>query len=129
MNSYYYLHTNGELIHKNDPFNTIEQDLLESSFVVNYWKVDNTDRSNAWKILIEALALGAKKERINELAIKWNCTNEDAINYALRKDITLYKDDLYYATTNNRSYNKIIGNGNSYLEAFSDLYKQIYGFL
>lgn len=70
MITYYYLHTNGALIHKRfrpDP----------SDFVVKIWEINTEYREHVWQLLIEARALGASNKRIEELAKCWGCTNED----------------------------------------------------
>ena len=51
----YYLHTNGELIHKNYT-EGIEADFRESDFVKAFWVLDPEDRETAWTLLVEALA-------------------------------------------------------------------------
>jgi hypothetical protein len=75
---FYYLHTNGDLI-----FKRFEPELA-SPFVKAVWRVDTTDRGCAWRIVLEGLALGAREERIKELAHKWNLTVEDSIEMILR---------------------------------------------
>ncbi len=77
MEHYYYLHTNGSLIHKRfrpDP----------SDFIIKIWKLDTEDRKSGWILCIEALALGANKERVMELKEKWGLTNEDAQEFIKR---------------------------------------------
>ena len=83
-NGFYYLHKEGGLIYKRDPFAPEE----DSPFVKKVWKVDSTDRGNAWKICLEALALGASIERIKELAHKWNLTFDDCLEMLKRKEPT-----------------------------------------
>ena len=79
MKHWYYLHTNGELIHKRtDPGED------RSDFVRRVWPCDLTDRANAWTILTEALALGARTERIRELAEKWSCDSKDLVEFVRR---------------------------------------------
>lgn len=73
---FYYLHENGDLIYKRT------QPELDSPFVKRIWPVYPEDRACAWIICIEALALGASKERVNELVNKWGLTNEDAFLFA-----------------------------------------------
>ena len=70
---YYYLHTNGELIWKK----FIPE--ANSPFVRRIWEVHEEDRAIAWKIVLEALSLGAKIERIRRLSYKWGLTFEDSI--------------------------------------------------
>jgi hypothetical protein len=79
----YYLHTNGELISK-VMMDGIEADFRESDFVRSFWHLDTEDRETAWTILVEALAAGAKKERVMELAAEWQCDDTDADVYAER---------------------------------------------
>ncbi len=83
MKWYYYLHTNGELISKN-PIAYNSSDFNESPFVKCYWEIDTEDRGDAWKLVIEALARGAKLDKIKELATKWKLTKEDLKEYILR---------------------------------------------
>jgi hypothetical protein len=69
------LHTNGELIFKRfRPEN-------DSPFVRRVWALDLEDRGTAWLLVIEALALGARRERIDELAAKWGLTDDDALRF------------------------------------------------
>lgn len=75
---YYYLHTNGELIHKRFMPES------DSPFVKKVWTVDTSNRVDAWTVVLEALALGAQDERIKELAKKWGLTYEDSIEFIIR---------------------------------------------
>jgi hypothetical protein len=80
MNSYYYyLHTNGDLIAKNPSVVDSDACYFDSPFVKKVWKINLTDRKDAWKLVLEALALGCRIDRANELAHKWNLTFEDSI--------------------------------------------------
>lgn len=73
---WYYLHTNGELIHKRT---WPGED--NSDFVKRIWACDPTNRENAWTILVEALASGANVQRVRELAATWKCDGRDLPNY------------------------------------------------
>lgn len=79
---YYYLHTNGELIHKGKHFDP--SDLEESPFVVKWWIIDLDNRIDAYNMLIAASLFGAKKSRIMDLAEHWSITNDDVPNYLKR---------------------------------------------
>jgi len=76
---WYYLHTNGDLIWKR-----FEPEIDPGGFVRMVWPCDPSRREHAWMICIEALALGAQRERIMELATKWGLTDEDAKEFVLR---------------------------------------------
>jgi hypothetical protein len=78
---YYYLHTNGDLIGK--PAIVVDSDPshFDSPFVKKVWCIDTTNRSDAWNLLITALANGARVDRIKELAEKWGCTPGDLVEY------------------------------------------------
>jgi len=91
---WYYLHTNGDLIWKK----FMPED--DSPFVVKIWKVVPEDRAVAWLICIEALALGARRARIDELAAKWGLTDEDAQHFVEHTDqFKLFMDgDMWCAT-------------------------------
>ena len=76
--NYYYFHKNGSLIYKK-----FEPE-LDSPFVVKVWEADLTNRMDAWRVVLESLALGANEERITELADKWKLGFDDAIEMLRR---------------------------------------------
>lgn len=80
---FYYLHTDGSLIFKpaivaDDP------EYFNSPFVKKVWRMDFTNRLDAWKLVLEAFCLGARADRIKELAQKWGLTLEDSIEMLKR---------------------------------------------
>ena len=81
---FYYLHTDGDLIYK--PARVVEFDAsyFASPFVLRVWRFALEDRGDAWTILLEGLALGAREERVRKLADTWHCTGEDLIEYMMR---------------------------------------------
>nr|WP_154325074.1 hypothetical protein [Pantoea sp. 201603H] len=87
---WYYLHQNNDLIYKPSPDAIV--DIRDSDFAVCSWPIDPSDRKGAWDILVEAQALGAKKERIDQLAKKWNCNDVDADKYAEVVGAVIEKD-------------------------------------
>jgi hypothetical protein len=91
---WYYLHSvTKDLIHKRT------EPESDSSFVLKVWKCDTRDRLDAWTIVTEALALGAKKERIDELVKLWELTNEDAQIFAEKTNRKVFQDgDSWCAT-------------------------------
>ena len=126
MIGWYYLHKNKELIYKNSP--DAIADIRDSDLCHTAWSFSPEDRAGAWDILVEALSLGAKKERIAELAEKWKCDDIDAQKYAdylginLNIDgsaMTAYREDF----TNLQE--SPCGFGDNYLEAMADLCKQV----
>jgi hypothetical protein len=72
---WYYLHTNGNLIHKKT------EPELESDFVKRVWRLDRSNRAHAWRILLEAAAMGALVQRLKELSTRWEVQPDDFINY------------------------------------------------
>lgn len=125
IQGYYYLHTNKELIYKNDP--DAITDIRESDFCHTAWGWDG-QRPTAWQILVESLALGANKERVEELSVKWNCTNEDAESYADYLGIKIYMDGNAFCATRSDFINlqeSPCGFGDNYLEAISELAKEL----
>lgn len=76
---WYYLHTNGELI-----FKRTEPEVEDGGFVQHVWPIDTTDRFTAWKLVTEALAYGAKRDRVMTLRKKWGLTDGDGMEYANR---------------------------------------------
>ncbi len=53
-------------------------------YVNKYWYIETEDRRDAWILVIEALALGVRLNRIEELVKKWNLTKEDLKEYIIR---------------------------------------------
>ena len=120
MKTYFYLHTNGELIHKRllpDP----------SDFVKKIWKIDTEERGDVWILAVEALALGARKERVFELKEKWGLTDEDAQAFAKRTGMKLLKDGDQWCAVFHDFKNLQLsqaGFGDTCLEALADYAKQ-----
>lgn len=125
MRGWYYLHQNSDLIFRK--FRPEE----DSSFVQRVWPLNTEDRATAWIILIEALALGARRERVDELATLWGCDDRDAqllVEHARYPDGTpvfrLYKDgDAWCATFHDfiDLQSSQAGFGDTCLEALADL--------
>lgn len=76
---YYYLHTNGDLISKPPAVVDSDPQYFDSDFVKAVWHIDLNNREDAWTLALEALAWGARIDRVKELADKWNLTFEDSI--------------------------------------------------
>lgn len=124
---WYYLHTNGDLIYKRELSETVA-DLRESDFVVMLWPVDSEDRASAWRILVEALACGAHKERVLHLAEYWECDDEDAKIYANQIGVKLSIDGEKWCATCNDFVDlqtSPAGFGNTALEALAELRKAL----
>lgn len=134
ITGYYYLHTNGELIFKRYLDDEQVADFRESDFVRMFWPVDMSYRGDAWTVLVEGLALGANKARVMELAEKWGCGDEDAINFAesVGARITKGSSGRFFASSKNMpidnfealekdGLSKIYGVGNTSLEALAGL--------
>ena len=119
----YYLHENGELIAK-VRMEGIEADFRESPFVKMFWFIDTEDRETAWTLLVEALAAGAKKERVMDLAAKWKCDDEDADIYADRIGVGIVRDGKSWCAHLKDFVNlqeSPAGFGDTKLEALADL--------
>ena len=69
MKWYYYLHENGDLIGKN-PVAYNESDFAGNDFVTKHWYIETEDRGDAWTLVIEAFALGARIDKIKDLIWK-----------------------------------------------------------
>jgi hypothetical protein len=127
ISGWYYLHTNGSLIYKRDT-ETACADIRDSDFALMLWPVDHYDRESAWRIVIEACALGCSAERINELAAKWHCTDKDAAIYAARVGCLLSKDGPDWCATR-RDFVDLAsspaGFGKTALEAMAALCKDL----
>lgn len=123
--AYYYQHSNGKLIHK--PAFTVDSlgasNYFEGDFVVKWWRLDMTDRSQAWKMLIDAMLSGAKEVAVLELAMKWNCTNEDAMHFAKLMEIKLTDDGGVWIADFSDADGTFQGRGQSALRALAALAK------
>ena len=95
MKWYYYLHENGDLIGKN-PVAYNESDFAGNDFVTKHWYIETEDRGDAWTLVIEAFALGARIDKIKDLAVKWSLTKEDLKKFIIRnlKPTNLQKDGM-----------------------------------
>lgn len=124
---YYYLHANGELIHK--PGSYDESDFRDSDMVVHYWRLDTGDRESAWTFLVEALSKQATNvKRVLELAAKWGCNNEDAAIYAERIGLKLGMDGNQWCATKSDFTDlqaSPAGFGNTALEAMGALAREL----
>lgn len=127
ISGYYYLHVNGELIYK--PYHDeLVCDFRDSDFVKAFWPIDVGDRLGAWTLLCEALAAGASKSRVFELADKWRCDNEDAEVFSDHAPFKLSLDGSQYCATRTDFTNlqeSPAGFGDTALEAVSDLLKEL----
>jgi hypothetical protein len=127
IDCYYYLHENGELIHKvNTDF--VVADLRDSDLVRAFWGLDLSDRASAWEFLVETLSLGAKKERVLELANKWGCDDKDAEIYAERIGVIVKKDGNMWCVHRQDFTNlqeSPAGFGETILEALAELCKEL----
>lgn len=81
VKGYYYLHTNGDLIYKSEHFDPAD---FDSDFVVKWWRFDNTDRMDAWTIILEAIALKGVTPRVKELSAKWKMDFKDSCTFCAR---------------------------------------------
>ena len=121
---HYYLHSEtGDLIFKREGFPPDPS----SPFVKKIWPVDPSDRGNAWVIAIEALALGANKERVRELAEKWGLTDADAEIFAEKAKLKLFQDGSQWCAGFEDFVNvqeSQVGFGDTALDALADLSRQ-----
>lgn len=120
---WYYLHVDGSLHFKRELGDTAA-DLRESDLVQQLWALDTRNRENAWRILIEATALGANADRVAELARHWRCDDEDAQLFAKYVGIRLFRDGESWGATRADFVNLAespAGFGKTALEAFAAL--------
>ena len=102
MKWYYYLHTNGDLIGKNPIVVDGDASYFDSDFVKKVWKIDTDERDTLWTMLLEALALGARVDRIKECAEKNKCDKADSIemlkrmkpNDLMRTGMTIFVQEI-----------------------------------
>lgn len=81
---YYYLHSNDDLIGKNPAVVDSDPQYFDSPLVQKHWRVDLTDRGSMWIMILEALAKGARIDRVKELAEKWKMDFDDSIEFLKR---------------------------------------------
>lgn len=120
---WYYLHENGDVIYKRDD-DGIVADTRESPFAKHLWPFDPEARDGAWGIVVEALALGARPERVAELAGKWGCDDEDSEFYAKKMGLTLSLDGNAWCATGPGFINlqeSVAGFGETKLDAMAGL--------
>ena len=102
MKWYYYLHTNGDLIGKNPVVVDGDASYFDSDFVRKVWKIDTDERDTLWTMMLEALALGARVDRVKECAERNKCDRADSIemlvrikpNDLMRKGITIFIKEI-----------------------------------
>jgi hypothetical protein len=124
---WYYLHKNGELIYKRELGGTVA-DLRDSDLVRAFWPVDPEDRAGAWRLLVEAMALGATPARVEELATKWGCDDTDGAIYAAQIGVLVDRDGNKWCATGAGFINLAespAGFGDTYLAALADLAKEL----
>ena len=123
---WYYLHENGDLIYKPSPDAII--DIRDSDLALCSWPLDKSNRKTAWEILVEAKALGASKQRIDELAEKWHCNDEDADMFAKVTGVELKLDGNAWCA-HRKDFIDLqsspAGFGENKLDAMSDLAKSL----
>ena len=127
LTGWYYLHTNGDLIYKRDLGETAA-DIRESPFAVGLWPVDADERECAWNMLVEAWAGGGRKSRLQELADKWGCNNQDAEYYCEGIGAKIFLDGNAWCATRNDFINlqeSPAGFGHNALEALAALCKEL----
>jgi hypothetical protein len=127
IEGWYYLHTNGDLIYKRDLGDTAA-DIRESSFAKGMWPMDPSDRSGAWRIVVEAKAAGAKPERVSELAAKWGCDDDDGLIYSEHLGLRVQRDGNQWCATRGDFDNlqeSPAGFGATVLDALSELANEL----
>jgi hypothetical protein len=127
IQGWYYQHHNGDLIYRRELGGTAA-DIRESDFAVGLWPFDSDDRAMAWDMLIEALAGGARADRVMQLAEKWGCDDNDAQIYAELRGVKLYPDGNKQCATRTDFINPMesaCGFGDTNLEAMADLCKAL----
>ena len=124
---WYYLHENGSLIYKRELGDTAA-DIRESTFAKGLWPLDPQDRAGAWRIVVESLAAGANKDRVEELAELWHCNDADADNYAEHLGVTIQRDGNAWCATPPWFENlqeSPAGFGETKLEALAELCREL----
>ena len=126
LKCYYYLHTGGNLIHKNPA--VVDADTpeiyFESDFVVKWWCLDLHDRIATLEFLIEAKNLGASKKRTDELCKSWLIHESEFLRYAIANRIDLFIDFEQKWVASPNSGKQIIETGATAFEALCNYYNR-----
>lgn len=103
-------------------------DYREDDEVKMLWPIILSDRYSVWRCLVEAKAIGASNERINELAEKWACTDDDAQKFADCLGLQRSLDGNAWCATRadfNDLQTSPAGFGETCLEAIAGLLKEL----
>ena len=90
MRGYYYLHANGSLIRKHENYQ-FEGPVGPDCLIREIWEFDTRYRADAWKIVTEALYLGADIQQVRSLAGKWDCDLRDCMEYIRRNELNEFE--------------------------------------
>jgi hypothetical protein len=120
---WYYLHANGSLIHKPNIVVDI-QGFEESPFVVQYWKVDITNRMDLYLLLIRATLLNANKPRIDELKKQWGVTEEDTTVFCQRAKLMYRKENDNYKVLGVGAPDDLTGEGPNLFDACVSFFRK-----
>lgn len=124
---YYYLHSNGQLMHLSQKSLDQKPDFLKLKFVQFHWKLDTNDRNSIMIMLLQAEALNVDKKRIYALMKLYEITDEDLSNYVAKAKLEFCeKTGLFFV--HHAWYDDpndiIIGNGATLWDALVDLIKK-----
>lgn len=124
---YYYLHSNGQLMHLSQKSLDQKPDFLKLKFVQFHWEVDTNNRNSIMIMLLQAEALNVDKNRINALKKLYAITDKDLFNYIIKAELEFCeKDSLYFVhhVWYDDHNDIIIGNGDTLWDALVDLVKK-----
>lgn len=90
-NHYFYcLMTNGEMEHRPKGYNI--QSLEDDPNIKIWWKINQSDKSDAYKMLVRAFVEGAKREDIFSMVNSWQL-NDEACKILIQKYGLVYKKE------------------------------------
>ena len=127
LEGWYYLHVNGSLLFKQD-MDGYPADFRDSDLVKAFWPLHANNREDAWRLLVEATALGVTPTRIAALAERWGCNDTDAQIYAQRVGCELFMDGDQWCATDRHFINlqeSPSGFGTTALEAMAGLANEL----
>lgn len=66
---------------------------FDSPFVKKVWKIDTTNRADAWRLVLEAAEWGADEKELKRLYKEWTLNKVDALGLAKHTGVRVEQDE------------------------------------